>query len=281
MDIVAVRTFLAAAAVGSFAGAAQRLNTSPSTVTERIKQLEHDLAARLFERNKRGCALTEAGERFMASALKLVRTWDAARQQIAAPNMFSGNLLIGGQFALWHLGLLDWLAERRDQVGDIALHAAIGSSSRLGRDLAEGLIDMAVIYDPVFRQGIIAEKLFDDDLVLVTAAGEANWRERYVHIEWGAWATEQIMSRLDLRPKEGLTLDLGMVSVKWIVEHRMTGFVPRRLIKSFLDGGQARAIAGAPVIEYPAFICWRAGVDDASAQRISRSIMEFFEEMDG
>ncbi|MEH6759507.1 MAG: LysR family transcriptional regulator, partial [Parasphingorhabdus sp.] len=49
MDIIAFRTFLAAAETGSFAGAAQRVNASPSSVTERIKQLEHHLGARLFD----------------------------------------------------------------------------------------------------------------------------------------------------------------------------------------------------------------------------------------
>jgi DNA-binding transcriptional LysR family regulator len=56
------RHFLAVARSGSLAGAARALKTSPATVGRHIAVLERRLAARLFERNQNGYALTENGE---------------------------------------------------------------------------------------------------------------------------------------------------------------------------------------------------------------------------
>ncbi|MEL7453751.1 MAG: LysR family transcriptional regulator, partial [Pseudomonadota bacterium] len=113
MDISTFQTFLAAAATGSFAGAAQHVNASPSSVTERIKQLEHRLGVKLFIRDKRGCRLTPEGKRFMEPARQAVRAWEVAKHDIALPDRFTRSLAFGGQYFLWDGGLMDWLAQVR------------------------------------------------------------------------------------------------------------------------------------------------------------------------
>lgn len=101
MDILLARTFLAAAEGGSFVAAAQRVHASPSAVTERIKQLEHALGVRLFDRDKRGCRLTQAGERFVEAAQAMIRAWDTGRSRVGLPSRYRYSLRIGGQHALW------------------------------------------------------------------------------------------------------------------------------------------------------------------------------------
>lgn len=54
--------FLAVARSASLAGAARALKTSPATVGRRIVALENGLGSRLFDRNRNGYAITEAGE---------------------------------------------------------------------------------------------------------------------------------------------------------------------------------------------------------------------------
>jgi len=63
MDIDQARTFLAIAAHGSFLEAAKRLHVTQSTVSARIHNLESDLGAQLFVRNRSGASLTSAGRR--------------------------------------------------------------------------------------------------------------------------------------------------------------------------------------------------------------------------
>lgn len=261
MDIVTFRTFLAAAATGSFSGAAQRIHASPSSVTERIKQLEHRLGTRLFDRDKRGCRLTAAGKRFLEPALQAVRAWDIARHNISLPEEFTRSVSFGGQYALWEYFLVDWLAGARQALPDVAYRVTAGAAARLSRDLAEGFLDMAVLYDPVFRRDIAAEKLFDDRLILVSAAEDDNWRSQYVRIEWGQGLSVEIASRLHLLPESGLVIDLGIQSAQWLIKQRMCGFMPERLVASHIASGALRVIEDIPTFDYPAYVCWRRDID--------------------
>jgi DNA-binding transcriptional LysR family regulator len=77
MDVIThVRTFVAVVKFGTFADAARGLDVVPSVVARRIAQLEQELNTRLFERNTRSVALTEAGEKFYARAADLVGEFD-------------------------------------------------------------------------------------------------------------------------------------------------------------------------------------------------------------
>lgn len=62
-----LRYFLAVAAAGSLSAAAQQLGVNTTTVLRRVGSLEEDLNARLFDRERTGYRLTEAGERLVAS----------------------------------------------------------------------------------------------------------------------------------------------------------------------------------------------------------------------
>jgi LysR family transcriptional regulator, carnitine catabolism transcriptional activator len=56
-----VRAFLKVAELQSFTRAAAELHVSQSALTVQVKQLEEELGVLLFDRNKRGVAITAAG----------------------------------------------------------------------------------------------------------------------------------------------------------------------------------------------------------------------------
>ena len=275
MDIVSFRTFLAAAATGSFAGAAERVNASPSSVTERIKQLEHRLGAKLFTRDKRGCVLTPAGERFMKPAQQAVRAWEVARQEVALPERFERSLALGGQYFLWDRLLLDWLDQLRTDAPDLALRVTAGAWARLNRELAEGVLDMIVVHDPVFRNDIGAERIFDDRLVLVTGGDPETWREDYVRIDWGQSLGQQIASQINVHPKTGLSLDLGQRSARWLTANRQAGYMPEFLVTPQIKSGELAVVQKAPCFEYPAFLCWRRDFDETVVEDVLASLSAF------
>jgi len=278
MDIVTFKTFLAAASTGSFAAAAQRIHASPSSVTERIKQLEHQLGAQLFIRDKRGCRLTPAGEKFMAPALQATRAWDLARHEVKLPERFSRSLSLGGQYFFWDRGFMDWLAELRGAMPDLALRVTAGASARLNRDLAEGFLDMAIIYDPIFHRDIRAEPLYSDELVLVTGGEPDNWRKDFVRIEWGQALGLEIASRIDLAPETGLSLDLGMRSADWLASQRMSGYLPLRAAKPYIASGALALVDDAPRFDFPAYVCWRRSYDGETCEEILKIIRGSFED---
>jgi DNA-binding transcriptional LysR family regulator len=68
MDWNDVRYFLALARLGSVRSAGEALGVSHSTVARRVEALEARLAARLFDRNREGYQLTDAGRRMVERA---------------------------------------------------------------------------------------------------------------------------------------------------------------------------------------------------------------------
>ena len=71
MDWEAVRIFLACARAGSLRGAAETLGVNHATVTRRLRSLEVELGARLFDRTTHGLAPTIAGRELIAPAERM------------------------------------------------------------------------------------------------------------------------------------------------------------------------------------------------------------------
>jgi DNA-binding transcriptional LysR family regulator len=72
--------FVAVADAGGFARAAERLHASAPAVTRTVAALEARLGARLFQRTTRSLRLTEAGQRLLEPARRLLADADAAER---------------------------------------------------------------------------------------------------------------------------------------------------------------------------------------------------------
>lgn len=94
-DLDDIRTFIAAARLGSFARAARQLNVSPAMVGRRIQGLEQRHAAKLIERTTRSQRLTETGQEFLRRAEAVIEA-AAALDEIAPAGPLSGRIRLSG-----------------------------------------------------------------------------------------------------------------------------------------------------------------------------------------
>lgn len=83
-DIENIEDFLALARTGSFTRASQMRHVSQPAFTRRIKQLEEEVGAPLFDRSVTPCAMTPAGQRFLSYAQNLSRTYRQAIDEARA-----------------------------------------------------------------------------------------------------------------------------------------------------------------------------------------------------
>ena len=71
-DFKSLETFLWVVTLGSFRGAAQRLNTTQPAISQRIAQLERELGVKLLNRDHRVASPTTSGRQLMVYAEKLI-----------------------------------------------------------------------------------------------------------------------------------------------------------------------------------------------------------------
>ena len=89
-----LRVFVAVAETGGFSRAAERLNSTQSTVSHQIKRLEAQASRVLLNRTTRSIALTEDGEIMIDYARKFLRLADDAQQRFSSPKL-AGKVHLG------------------------------------------------------------------------------------------------------------------------------------------------------------------------------------------
>jgi len=258
MNIDLARTFLEIVETGNFNKAAERLNVTQSTVSMRIKALEDELGRSLFVRSKAGTELTAAGVQFRRYATTMVRVWEQARQEIALPPGLRTVLNIGGQFSLWDRLLVQWIPWMRTALPDVALRAEVGLSDGLMRQLAEGLLDIGVMYSPQSRPGLHTEKLLEERLVMVSTRRRTidEWDDDYVFVDWGPeFRQNHGQSFPDLKTP-AVSVGLGALGLQHVLSYGGTGYFPMRAVRAHIAAARLFPVTGAPEFRRPAWLVY-------------------------
>lgn len=171
MDAADLRMFAAVARTGGMSKAAIELNTVQSNVTARIKALEEQLGTVLFERTNRGAMLTAAGHRLLPYALRVAQLLDDARRAVNDLDTPSGRLVIGSLETTAALRLSPLLAGFSQTHHDVDLSLKTGTSCELVAQVLDRRLDGAFVCGPVKHAELLVERVFAEELVLLTAPG--------------------------------------------------------------------------------------------------------------
>ncbi|MFC7739307.1 LysR family transcriptional regulator [Roseomonas sp. GCM10028921] len=252
MDIELARTFLAIVATGSFVRAAERLHLSQTTVSARVRALEEQLRRQVFVRSKAGASLTPAGEQFLRHAPALVQLWERARHQVAVPAGRRTVLAIGGEFSLWDMLLLPWLVWMRSSAADVALRVLVGLPEDLMDQVGQGVLDVALVYEPRYRPGLKVELVAEEKLVMVSTPPRFGCgRADYVEVDWGPSFARQHGSGLPVKAEPGLFVSLGPLGLGYILEVGGSGYFRLGAVQSHLESGRLVLVKDAPEFFYP------------------------------
>lgn len=165
-----MRYFVAVAEELHFGRAAVRLHISQPSLSVQIRKLEHQIGARLLERDSRHVTLTKAGKVFREEAERLLTNADrlADRTRDAAFNGGNGNLIVGFQAnaaAELTPKILAAFQTRYPRV-QVEMRSYDFADPYVG--LANGSTDVAFIRPPVLLQDWLSiETLFVEPRVLV------------------------------------------------------------------------------------------------------------------
>jgi DNA-binding transcriptional LysR family regulator len=155
--IDAIAVFAEVAERGSFAEAARRFRRSPAAVTRAIAELEARLGVRLLNRTTRAVSVTEAGQRFLAGATRVLADLDeierAAAGEGKAPR---GELRVTAPILFGRLHVLPIVIEFLGRFPDVSVVLTL-----LDRpiDLVEDGLDVAVRIGALAESSAIASRV--------------------------------------------------------------------------------------------------------------------------
>ncbi|CAB3796833.1 HTH-type transcriptional regulator DmlR [Paraburkholderia ultramafica] len=158
--LVSMKVFRHVVEVGSFVGAAERMEMSAAMASKHVMHLEHQLGARLLNRTTRRVAPTEAGREYYERLSQVLTELEEAEQVVGAASVVPrGRLRVSSlsAFGLSHvmaavadyaaqypqvivdMTLSDRVVELIDEGFDVAIRASPGglkSSSLIARQIA-------------------------------------------------------------------------------------------------------------------------------------------------
>src|ERR1700694_2027707 len=106
-DLELLRSFVSVVDSGGFTRAGERVHRTQSTVSQQIKRLEEDVGQPLLNRTAKDVTPTEAGERLLSYARRLLSLAEEARDVVTRPG-HEGAVRLGvpEDFAAYRLAKL-------------------------------------------------------------------------------------------------------------------------------------------------------------------------------
>lgn len=144
LDLELLRSFVAVVDAGGFTRAGERVHRTQSTVSQQIKRLEDDLGQQLLDRSGKDVTPTDAGERLLSYARRLLSLAEEARDVLGRPSSEGAvRLGINEDFAAYRLTKL--LASFARARPGLRLDVRADQSIYLRRDLERGELDLALL----------------------------------------------------------------------------------------------------------------------------------------
>lgn len=269
MNINAARTFLEIVKTGSFVRAARNLNVTQTAVSARIRVLEEQLDRPLFIRNKAGARLTGAGEQFLKYATTLVQVWERAHHEVAMPAGRENVLAVGAEHSLWNPLIRDWLIWMKTRCEDVAIRAHIGVADELIEQVQDGVVDLAVVYAPPQRPGIVTELLLDEKLVAVSTNANRTELigEDYVYVDWGRHFGTNHHAVFADAPSPALTVDHGPLAIEYMLAVGGAAYLRMGAARPYLESGRLHLVSGTPSFSYSVHAVYSPKADEQLMDR--------------
>ena len=162
-----LRVFRTAAEKLSFTRAASELFITQPAVTKHVGELERQLGVALFLRRGGTISLTPEGERLLGYARRILSLYGELNEAFAPDGAVPG----GESTTLSQYVLPAVLSRFRKRYADIRVTVADGNTERIERLVADERIDVGLIEGQAARPSLRYETFMQDELVLVTSAG--------------------------------------------------------------------------------------------------------------
>jgi DNA-binding transcriptional LysR family regulator len=197
VDLYKLQTFVTVATFLNFNQAARALNCTQSTVSARVHALEDEVGVPLFHRAKKRVVLTEAGEKLLEYARKLLAIEKEALADINGERNPSGRLTLRIPEAFAATYLPTMLEEFRRSFPKVLFDVSSCATHNLEHELQIGSVDLAFLFAESLPSTILkSERILKAALAIVTHPGDPLARR-------GEIDARHLSSRAIFLPKAG------------------------------------------------------------------------------
>lgn len=149
VDFKGLETFVWVVALGSFRGAAQKLNTTQPAISHRITQLEDELGAKLLTRESRNIAPTAQGRQLLPYAEKIIAMRAEMMAALRDSSQLRGIIRLGVAETIVQTWLPDFIKEVSRQHPHLSVEIEVDISPSLRSRLLAQEIDIAFLLGPL------------------------------------------------------------------------------------------------------------------------------------
>src|ERR1700675_1860204 len=161
VDFKSIETFLWVVTLGSFRGAAQRLNTTQPAISQRIAQLERELGVKLLNRDHRVATPTPSGRQLMVYAEKLIGLRSEMVAAVGDRSAMRGVLRLGVAETIVHTWLPRLIKSVNTAYPNLSLEIEVDITPNLSARLLAQEIELAFVLGPLSAAGVCNRVLCD------------------------------------------------------------------------------------------------------------------------
>jgi DNA-binding transcriptional LysR family regulator len=161
VDFKSIETFLWVVTLGSFRGAAQRLNTTQPAISQRIAQLEREMGVKLLSREHRMASPTPSGRQLMVYAEKLIGLRSEMMAEVGDRSATRGVMRLGVAETIVHTWLPRLIKSVNTAYPNLSLEIEVDITPNLSARLLAQEIELAFVVGPLSAAGVCNRVLRD------------------------------------------------------------------------------------------------------------------------
>jgi DNA-binding transcriptional LysR family regulator len=174
MELRQLRTFQTVARLMNFNRAADALNYAQSTVSTQIKLLEEELGVSLFDRLGKRIVITEAGQKLMRYAQKMIDIEQETLTEISNSEILIGSISVRAPQSVGTYLLPSVLQQFKRQYPRVGFDISSCALFTLQQELRSGIIDVAfLLAESINAADLTAELVRIEPLVFVSDPNHA------------------------------------------------------------------------------------------------------------
>jgi len=162
-----IELFVTVAKNQSLAKTARQIHVSPSSVSQRLKALECEMGAKLYQKSKEGIRLTDAGRVLLEGASEILLQIETVKKSINSRRPAQAeSLVVGGTCNPSARYLPSAIAEFQKTHPHVKITFLTLEKERIEKMVHQGEVDIALVQSPTKAYGVHLEHFAVDYLVL-------------------------------------------------------------------------------------------------------------------